>query len=195
MIGVNRTRLDVHCCDSEVYPSCGVARRNRRFRVRVSDESNECCEDDVEAMISFLSEELVGEGRNCSRVEEKREVIKVEAFGRVKREGVERPQGFGRQEYRRNGVRENVKLEEKKYECEHCGGRKKKSQLESETRRGSKLVTGGGENLGGRKKEKFDQQGQRVRVVHRIILLLLLGISRVKLRMKKRRMWSFVART
>ncbi|CAN7040145.1 hypothetical protein IGI04_006038 [Brassica rapa subsp. trilocularis] len=160
MIGVNRTRLDVHCCDSEVYPSCGVTRRNRRFRVRVSDESNECCEDDVEAMISFLSEELVGEGRNCSRVEEKRKVRKVEAFGRVKREGVERPQGFGRQEYKRNGVRENVKLEEKKYECEHCGGRKKKSQLESETRRGSKLVTGG-ENF--RRKEEREVRPTRTK--------------------------------
>lgn len=144
-VGGSRCEDDLHCCDSEVYPSCGVARRNRRFRVRVSDESNECCEDDVEAMISFLSEELVDEGRNCSRVEEKRKVRygKVDTFGRVKREGVERPQGFGRQEYRRNGVRENVKLEEKKYECEHCGGRKKKSQLESETQRGAKLVTGG----------------------------------------------------
>lgn len=144
-VGGSRCEDDLHCCDSEVYPSCGVARRNRRFRVRVSDESNECCEDDVEAMISFLSEELVDEGRNCSRVEEKRKVRygKVDTFGRVKREGVERPQGFGRQEYRRNGVRENVKLEEKKYECEHCGGRMKKSQLESETQRGAKLVTGG----------------------------------------------------
>lgn len=54
------------------------------------DELNECCEDDVEVMILFLSEEVVGEGRNCSRVEEKREVRKVEVFGRVKREGVER---------------------------------------------------------------------------------------------------------
>ncbi|KAF2564876.1 hypothetical protein F2Q70_00015658 [Brassica cretica] len=105
-VGGSRCEDDLHCCDSEVYPSCGVARRNRRFRVRVSDESNECCEDDVEAMISFLSEELVDEGRNCSRVEEKRKVRygKVDTFGRVKREGVERPQGFGRQEYRRNGL-------------------------------------------------------------------------------------------
>ncbi|KAF8108252.1 hypothetical protein N665_0112s0009 [Sinapis alba] len=158
-VGVGGSRLqgseyDVHCCDSEVYSSCGGTRRNRRFRVRVSDECDRSCQDDVEAMISFLSEELIDEDRHCSssvsRIEDK--VRKVETFGRFKREGVERPQGFGRHEYKRNGViRENVKLEEK-YDCEHCGGRKKKSQLESETRRGSKLVTGG---------EKFRRKEER----------------------------------
>ncbi|KAJ0242845.1 tRNA(adenine(34)) deaminase [Hirschfeldia incana] len=160
------SEYDVHCCDSEVY---GVTRRNRRFRVRVSDE----CDDDVEAMISFLSEELIDDDRTRSRVEEKRRlrsggefnVRKVETFGSVKREGVDRPQGFGRQESRRNGVvRENVKLEEEKYDCEHCGGggRKKKSQMESETRRGStKLVTTGGGSF--RRKEEREVRPRRTK--------------------------------
>lgn len=147
-VGVGGSRLlgseyDVHCRDSEVY---GVTRINRRFRVRVSDE---CCDDDVEAMISFLSEELIDEDRTRSRVEEKRKVRKVDAFGRFKREE------------KRNGVvRENVK-----YECEHCGGggRKKKSQMESETRRGStKLVTTtGGETY--RRKEEREVRPRRTK--------------------------------
>lgn len=136
------SEYDVHCR--------GVTRINRRFRVRVSDEccdDRSCADDDVEAMISFLSEELIDdEDRTRSRVEEKRKVRKVDAFGRFKREE------------KRNGVvRENVKLEEEKYECEHCGGggRKKKSQMESETRRGStKLVTTAGGDTYRRKEER-----------------------------------------
>ncbi|CAH8327128.1 unnamed protein product [Eruca vesicaria subsp. sativa] len=152
----------VHCCDSEVYS------RNRRFRVRVSGECERSCgdDDDVEAMISFLSEELVDEDCNSViRVEEKRKVRYGGEFSggnvRKRREGVERPpQGFGRHdEYKRNGVRENVKLEEKN-DCEHCGGgRKKKSQMESETRLGStKLVTGGGSY---RRKEEREVRPRR----------------------------------
>lgn len=163
-VGVGRSRLlgcddDVHCCDSEVYSS----RRNRRFRVRVSDDRS--CQDDVEAMISFLSEELIDDDRNC-RVEEKMKVRygnvrKVDTFGRFKREGleIERPQGFGREEeYKRNEVvRDNVK-----YECEHCGGRERKSQVEGETRRGSstKLVTGEGTY---RRKEEREVRPRRTK--------------------------------
>lgn len=173
LVGVGGGRLlgcevDGHCCDSEVYSSSGGTRRNRGFRVRASEE--ECgrsCPDDVEAMISFLSEELIDEERNCSsvsRVVERKKVryggefhggnvrkVKVEGRdtsgnGRFTRknelEGVERPEGFGRQGYRQNGIREEVKLEEKN-DCEHCGSgrRKKNSQLESDSWRGSKLVT------------------------------------------------------
>lgn len=142
MIGVSGSRLlgcedDLHCCDSEVY---GVTRRNRRFRVRVSDE---CC-DDVEAMISFLSEELIDEDRTpLSRVEEKRRVRKVETFG-----GFKRPQGV---------IRENVKLE-----CEHCGGRKKKKKSQMES--GSKLVTTttGGETYR-RKEEEREVRPRRTK--------------------------------
>ncbi|KFK41296.1 hypothetical protein AALP_AA2G112000 [Arabis alpina] len=155
--------VDGCCCDSEVYSSsCGGTRRNGRFRVRAYEE--ECgrgCSDDVEAMISFLSDELIDDERNCnsvSRVVERKVVrfggnvrkVKVEGRdsngnGRLTRKyelvGVKKPEGFDRQEYRRNGVREDVKLDEIN-DCEHCGRRKKSSQLESDFRRGSKLVTG-----------------------------------------------------
>ncbi|KAL1218538.1 tRNA(adenine(34)) deaminase [Cardamine amara subsp. amara] len=142
-------------CD--VYSSCdGTRRKNRSFRVRAMEESDECCggrscSDDVEAMISFLSEELIDEERNwklVSRVEEKKKVKyggefhggnvrKVRVEGRDKKSNeklsrknermpLERPEGFGR----RDGIAEDVKLQERN-DCEHCGRRKNNSQLES----------------------------------------------------------------
>ncbi|EOA33493.1 hypothetical protein CARUB_v10019688mg [Capsella rubella] len=154
LVGGNRL---VGC---EVYASCdGTRRKNRSFRLRCLEESDECCDgrscpDDVEAMISFLSEELIDEERKwnlISRAEESRKVgnvrkVRVEGRdsygnGRVtrknQRERVERPEGFGR----RNGIKEDVNLDERD-DCEHCGRGKKSYQLESEPRRGSKLVSG-----------------------------------------------------
>uniref|UniRef100_A0A1J3JK13 tRNA(adenine(34)) deaminase n=1 Tax=Noccaea caerulescens TaxID=107243 RepID=A0A1J3JK13_NOCCA len=135
-----RRRLVVgvgHCCESEVYSSCGGTRRNRGFRRRASsEECGKICPDDVEAMISFLSEELIGEEeRNwnlVSRVEERKRVRYGGEFhgGNVRKVKVE-----GK---RRNGIREDVKLEEK-YGCEHCGRRKTNSHLESDSYR---LVSG-----------------------------------------------------
>ncbi|VVA94515.1 unnamed protein product [Arabis nemorensis] len=148
--------VDVHCCDSEVYSSCGGTGRNRGFRVRACEEEcSRSCSDDVEAMISFLSEELVNEERKCnsvSRVVERKMVryggnvrkVKVQGRDTSGNERVSRKierEGLGREEYRRNGIKEDVKLEEIN-DCEHCGRRKKNSQLESNSRRGSKLVTG-----------------------------------------------------
>lgn len=144
----------------EVYSPCdSIRRKNRSFKLRGLEESDECCgsrsfSDDVEAMISFLSEELIDEERKWnvdSRVEERKKVgnvrkVRVEGRdscgnGRVSRrneqDGVKRPEGFGK----RNVIKEDVKLQER-YDCEHCGRIKKRSQLESESRRGSKLVTG-----------------------------------------------------
>ncbi|CAL9239926.1 unnamed protein product [Arabidopsis halleri] len=144
----------------EVYSPCdSIRRKNRSFKLRGLEESDECCggrccSDDVEAMISFLSEELIDEERKwnlVSRVEERKKVgnvrkVSVEGRdssgnGRVsrrnERDGVKRPEGFGK----RNGIKEDVKLQER-YDCEHCGRGKKSYELESESRRGSKLVTG-----------------------------------------------------
>ncbi|KAL9861530.1 TRNA(adenine(34)) deaminase [Arabidopsis thaliana] len=139
----------------EVYSSCdGIRRKNRSFKLRCLEESDEycggrSCSDDVEAMISFLSEELIDEERKwnlVSRVKEKKKVgnvrkVSVEGSnsygnGRVSQR-VKKPEGFGR----RKEIKEDVKLNER-YDCEHCGRRKKSSELESESRRGSKLVTG-----------------------------------------------------
>ncbi|XP_010511886.1 PREDICTED: tRNA(adenine(34)) deaminase, chloroplastic-like [Camelina sativa] len=156
----------------EVYASCdGRRRKNRSFRLRGLEESNECCEDDdVEAMISFLSEELIDEERKwnlVSRVEESKKVGNVKKVrdsygdGRVtrknKQERLERPEGFGR----RNEIKEDVKLDGRD-DCEHCGSRKKSSQLESESRRGSnKLVSG--ESIGKSKRRNEEREVRPVR--------------------------------
>ncbi|CAA7053533.1 unnamed protein product [Microthlaspi erraticum] len=131
LLGVSVSRLpDVHCCESEVYSSCGGIRRNRGFRIRASEEEcgRSCCPDDVEAMISFLSEELIGEEERkwnlVSSVEERKRV-RYGGNARKVRDEVK-----NERVKRRNGIREDVKLEEK-YDCEHCGRRKENSQLES----------------------------------------------------------------
>lgn len=163
----------------EVYASCdGTRRKNRSFRLRGLEKSNECCDgrscpDDVEAMISFLSEELIDEDRKwnlVSRVEESKKVgnvrkVRVEGRdsygnGRVSRkneeERLERPEGFGR----RNGITEHVKLQERD-DCEHCGRRKKSSQLESKSRHGSKLVSG--ESIGKSKRRNEEREVRPIR--------------------------------
>ncbi|ESQ28391.1 hypothetical protein EUTSA_v10018020mg [Eutrema salsugineum] len=141
LVGVGR-----QCCESEVYPSCGGTRRNRGFRLRASEECGRSCSDDVEAMISFLSEELIDEERNwnlVSRIEAKKKVRyggefrdgnvrKVKVEGRDTRKN-KNDDGKLEEKYRRNGIREDVKLEEE-YECQHCGGRKKNSQLEKNSK-------------------------------------------------------------
>ncbi|XP_010532418.1 PREDICTED: tRNA(adenine(34)) deaminase, chloroplastic [Tarenaya hassleriana] len=154
---------EVSCSSRERY--CVGARRNRGFRLRVSEDPHECCDgdglDDVEALITLLSEEVV-HGCSCSRertrssvrkVEEKKRVKYGGEFGRAnvrrveieertnsgngrstwknKRDEPERREKVGREEYRRKERAEEVGVREN-YDCEHCGRRRKKSsQLEN----------------------------------------------------------------
>ncbi|CAH2066224.1 unnamed protein product [Thlaspi arvense] len=121
---------DGHCCESEVYSSCGGTRRNRGFRLRTLEECGRSVTDDVDAMISFLSEELIDDDeRNWNSVS-RIEVKKKERYG-----GGEFHGGNVRKVKKRHERNtEDVKLEEK-YDCEHCRGRKRTSQVESDAYR------------------------------------------------------------